>query len=349
MRKPRRQILDPTISCYYHVTSRCVQGDYLLRDDDDTRKTMMQDLLRKLHDAYAVDVCSFSIMDNHFHGVLRLNPDAAERWTDRQVMERWGKIHPPRNGSRRPLPITEEWIDQQVADTKNVAKTREKICSASQFMKDLKQPIAEFVNRQNKRKGHFWDGRFNSVAILDDVGLLAVNSYVDLNPFAAGMYEIPEDARHTSLYERIHVLKAAQKPSDDGKVQWLVPIEALGEMAEDFDPKCQGMLRGVSEKDYVTFVDSVARLVRPGKDHLDEGALPILKRLNITTASYMDIFERLCDADAGRGHVIGGQDIERDVRAGRRTAPLATQNESPSDHNDPRTSMARTDPPRTGS
>ena len=38
----------------------------------------------------------------------------------------------------------------------------------------------------------FFEGRFKSVAILDDEALLAIGAYIDLNPVAAGIAEIPE-------------------------------------------------------------------------------------------------------------------------------------------------------------
>ncbi len=318
MRKRRSQIIDLSISRHYHVTSRCVRGAYLLQDGDESRKTQIEERLKELEAAFAVDVCSHSIMDNHFHVVLRLNPEEADRWTDRNVVERWYQIHPLRNGSRRQLPITEKWIERELADTKQVAKTREKLCSASQFMKDLKQPIAQQANRKDRRTGHFWDGRFHAVAILDDAALLAVTTYVDLNPFAAGACERPEDARHTSLRERVRALKVDATLGEAEDALWLVPIEAIEENADGNEQKRQGLLRGLSETDYLKLVDSCARLVRAGKHHLDENALPILERIHITPDNFVTVLERLCENSTRRGHVIGRPEVDRDVRDGRR-------------------------------
>jgi hypothetical protein len=48
----------------------------------------------------------------------------------------------------------------------------------------------------------FFEARFKSVAILDDEALLAIAAYIDLNPVAAGIAEVPETSEHTSIEVR---------------------------------------------------------------------------------------------------------------------------------------------------
>ena len=54
-------------------------------------------------------------------------------------------------------------------------------------MKCLKEPIARQANREDGCTGAFGEGRFRSVAILDEGSLLATCAYIDLNPVAAGI------------------------------------------------------------------------------------------------------------------------------------------------------------------
>ena len=63
--------------------------------------------------------------------------------------------------------------------------------SLSWFMKCLKEPLSRLANRQDQTRGAFFEGRFKSVAILDDESLLATCAYIDLNPLAAGIVEGP--------------------------------------------------------------------------------------------------------------------------------------------------------------
>ena len=55
----------------------------------------------------------------------------------------------------------------------------------------------------------FFEGRFKSVAILDDESLLATCADVDLNPVAVGIAEVPECSPQTSIKRRVDHVKAA--------------------------------------------------------------------------------------------------------------------------------------------
>ena len=73
-------------------------------------------------------------------------------------------------------------------------------------------------HREDGCGGAFWEGRFKSVAVLDDESLLAAAAYIDLNPVAAGLAATPEDSTHTSLRARLDHCRAngtVQTPRDD--------------------------------------------------------------------------------------------------------------------------------------
>jgi hypothetical protein len=106
----------------------------------------------------------------------------------------------------------------------------------------LKEPLARLANHEEKTRGFFFEGRFKSVAILEDESLLSTCAYIDLNPVAAGIAEVPEASVHTSIRERLdHVktqrrvedMKAASQGSVAGsnaaagleESHWLCPIE----------------------------------------------------------------------------------------------------------------------------
>ena len=89
-----------------------------------------------------------------------------------------------------------------------VAKTRERLQSISWFMKCLKEPISRRANREDKCRGAFFEARFKSVAILDEEALLATSTYIDLNPVAAKIADVPETSEHTSIKQRVEHIKA---------------------------------------------------------------------------------------------------------------------------------------------
>jgi hypothetical protein len=56
--------------------------------------------------------------------------------------------------------------------------------------------------------GAFFEGRFKSVAILDEESLLATCAYIDLNPSASGIAMAPETSGYTSIKTRVEHVEA---------------------------------------------------------------------------------------------------------------------------------------------
>jgi hypothetical protein len=173
-------------------------------------------------------------------------------------------------------------------------------------MKCLKEPLARMANRQEQTRGAFFEGRFKSIAVLDEAALLAVCAYIDLNPVAAGIAEVPEASRHTSIKARVdHVkdegrtedLNAARSGSVAGSARsagleeanWLCPIEDRRRL----DSQREGMLEGFSLGNYLLLVDFTARLYREGKVTLSRDVAEILDRLGSTVDHWHARLEKL--------------------------------------------------------
>jgi hypothetical protein len=253
-----------------------------------------------------VAVGGFSVMNNHLHVLLRLDPDVAAGWSDEEVVRRWGKLCPPRDKSRRELAVTDEWVQWRLKDIQWVATTRERLQSISWFMKYLKEPLARLANRQDGARGAFFESRFKSVAILDDEALLAACVYIDLNPIAAKVADTPETSDHTSIKQRLeHVeadgqtaqLVAAGQGSALGSLAaagleeslWLCPIEDRREL----DSTREGMITGFPLGSYVRLVDFTARLFRPGKATMSAELAGIFDRLGTDARSWQVKMKKL--------------------------------------------------------
>ena len=142
------------------------------------------------------------------HVVLKLNDDVAAGWSDEDVVRRWGKLFPPRGNDREPLEVSEAWIQVQLKNVKWIAETRSRLNSLGWFMKCLKEPLARMANKEDDCKGTFFEGRYKSIAILDEEALLTTLAYVDLNLVAANMAKTPEDSGRF----RTHVCESSRGP-----------------------------------------------------------------------------------------------------------------------------------------
>lgn len=80
---------------YYHCICRCVRRAFLCGKDRysgqnyEHRRQWVVDRLVVLVDVFAIDLCGYAVMSNHYHLVLRINRDKAASWTDLEVAERW--------------------------------------------------------------------------------------------------------------------------------------------------------------------------------------------------------------------------------------------------------------------
>jgi REP element-mobilizing transposase RayT len=209
MALPRSRYVQEGQEGVYHCFSRCVRRaflygfDALTRRDFSHRKIWLVDRLRYLAAIFAIDVCAYAIMQNHYHAILRTRPDIAARWSDREVATRWLTLFPRRSMGRPPLPPAEEEISALADRPDRIAMLRQRLCSLSWFMGRLNEFIARAANHEDKVKGRFWEARFKCQALLDGAAIAACMVYVDLNPIRAGLAASPEESDFTSIQERI--------------------------------------------------------------------------------------------------------------------------------------------------
>jgi hypothetical protein len=77
----------------------------------------------------------------------------AAAWPDEEVVRRWGRLFPPRDKKRQPLPVTKVWVEDRLKHPEWVTTARARLQSLSWFMKCLKEPLARLANLQDKTRG----------------------------------------------------------------------------------------------------------------------------------------------------------------------------------------------------
>ena len=311
MPTPRSKIVDPQMTPWYHCISKCVRGANLLKRK---RKQWIQDRLTELVDIFAIDVAGFCIMDNHLHVLTHLDVKTPRNWSKEEVLRRWARLHPPRDGQRRPLKCLKRWIKEKQADHRYVNTIRKRLVNLGWFMKSLKEPLARLANEDDGHDGTFWAARYKSIAVMDLPALLATSIYIDLNPLAAGLVKRPEDAQFTSLFLRIehcrqrgrmNDLRAARRGSAIGVQRcrgmetglWLCPIEDRRAQGS----KRTGLMDGFSLGSYLLLLDATSRLTRSKKAHLDPKSASILDRIGTTAEAWQTAFDHLFARPFPRG------------------------------------------------
>ncbi len=212
-RTPRAEQFDPNQVCIVHLVQRCVRKSYLTGFDETTgkdyshRREWIRARMERLASVFGIDVLTYAILSNHLHIVARTRPDVVQEWSDMEVALRWLRIFPGKRIDEHLADPTTNAVDTLANNTERIKLIRVRLSDPSWFMKTLCEPIARLANFQDKVTGHFWEGRFKAQAITDEAGLLACSMYVDLNPIRAALAATPDEAIHTSAYDRISAIK----------------------------------------------------------------------------------------------------------------------------------------------
>jgi len=280
MPQPRFRQVSIDDTPYYHCISRCVRRAFLCGVDAQTgfnfehRRQWIVDRIKLLSSVFAIDLCAYAVMSNHYHLVIRINADEVKQWSDEEVARRWMQIF------SGPL-LMHQFLtnaDLTEAELEHVAELfstwRKRLCDLSWFMRCLNEPIARMANSEDHCTGRFWEGRFQSQALLDVRAVLACMTYVDLNPIRAAMAKTPEQSDYTSIQARIlhsgdTFLRPFAEQSDDDTG---IPLKL---------------------KDYLELVDWGGREIKRNKrGYIPAQAPPILKRLRMDAAPVLDYISR---------------------------------------------------------
>ncbi|MCP4040019.1 MAG: transposase [bacterium] len=221
MTYPRAHLVDAENGGLYHCISRCVRQAWLCGDDRETKRSFehrrgwIESRLLELTRVFAVDMYGYAVMSNHYHVVADVAPRRARTWSAEEVAARWSVLCPGRTPEE-----TQRKTEAIVSDPARVDALRQRLGSLSWFMRFINESIARRANREDEVTGRFWEGRFKSIALLDECAVVACMAYVDLNPVRAQIAACVAPPPYTAIARRVgHV----------GDIDLgLAPLENLG-------------------------------------------------------------------------------------------------------------------------
>ena len=341
-RLARGEYLDPQAIQIVHVTSRCVRRAFLCGRDPysgnsyEHRREWIRERLEHLASAFAIDCLTFSIMSNHMHLVLRSRPDIVRGWSDREVVQRWLRICPPRRDGQAVAP-TETEIAMWLNDPRKVAELRIRLSDISWWMRLTAQKIARQANQEDECTGRFWEGRYRAQLLLDEAAILTCAMYVDLNPIRAALAQCLEDSEFTGAHARIDDLKESlngpptktstqswERSSQQRRSGWLSPVEIAPSDPLGPDPSPSGRrasskgFLSLSMARYLELLDWTGRQLQGDKRNaIPPHVAPILQRIGIDSTRWLDLaqdFGRLFKRAAGTAVSLSAEAQRRGQR-----------------------------------
>jgi REP element-mobilizing transposase RayT len=291
-RRRRSDEIDESVVGAYHVWSRTVRRAFLTGVDAETgvdhsyRKELLEQRLEALASVFAVEVLDHTVLDNHFHAILRNRPDLVAGWTDEEVGRRWLRL------KRSELELNDEPTIEQLAefltDPARVARARKALSSISELMAHLKEPLARHSNFVDRCCGNFWQGRFRARRLNNDAALLVCSLYVNMNPIRAGLADKPENAEHTSMHARLQDRMAGD--AELSRSGWLAAVHVDGDGYDGVADGRRASNKGYLEivfREYLELLDALIRRERIEKAGGASSDYPsVLERLGVTAAMW---------------------------------------------------------------
>jgi REP element-mobilizing transposase RayT len=293
MTRPRKALISLADTPYYHITSRCVRRAFLCGVDHysgnsyEHRRQWIVDRIRLLSSLFAIDICAYAVMSNHYHLALKVCPEQLESLSEDDIMDRWCALF------TGPLLVQNYRSGEDLKPFERAAVSdiievwRKRLADISWFMRCLNQPIARQANKEDGCTGKFWESRFNSQALKSEEALLSSMVYVDLNPVRADIAETPEASEYTSIRERLRAEFDQESAIEDqtacgDMLDFRSPLKPLLHFENHSSAKPQTGIP-FDFKDYLELTDWTGRIIRSDKRGHIENSLPsILSRLQIS-------------------------------------------------------------------
>lgn len=342
-RSNRGDKIDPSEVQIVHAISRTTRACKLFGDDPlsgnnyDHRKGWIEELIKRFAANFAIDVLSYSVLSTHHHQMLRSRPDIVDHWDDTEVARRWLMICPERKDEDgNPMTPSNAEMDTIRNCPERLAEIRLRLSDVSWWMRLINQRVAQRANREDGKKGHFFEERFKGIPVIDEESVLACAVYVDLNWIRACLADTLELSDYTSAQRRVESLEAeaqervlseeAQRLRKQLADSFLAPVDLCeadaepGPQPSENGARCsdKGFLP-MSSAEYLELLDWSARQMASGKPGRTPDDLPpILQRMGLSPTVWLEVvanFDALFITMAGLPEHI---DQERGKQTGRR-------------------------------
>ncbi len=98
MTQGRQTLISLSDTPYYHCINRYVRRAILCGEDRSSghnyehRKEWIVNKIKGLSEVFAIGICAYAVMSNHYHTVLFVDRKRSLAWSDEEVVERWKRL-----------------------------------------------------------------------------------------------------------------------------------------------------------------------------------------------------------------------------------------------------------------
>jgi len=194
---------------FYHVISRIANQEYLM---DDMVKSKMLEMLHASAVFSGVTVCTYMLMDNHFHLLVYVPVSEDAPVPENVVLERIRALY----GAKEAQRFKDRWAQMRNSGMDTVVEAeinrfRRRMRDISEFVKTFKQRVSQWYNSTHGHVGTLWTGRFKSPIIENGEHLAMCMTYIHNNPVSAGIVEKALDYPWGAQWAAAHGDERARK------------------------------------------------------------------------------------------------------------------------------------------
>lgn len=147
----------------------------------DERRSFIQELIGLFRQHFAVELIAYTFDGNRIKQMLRPKPQLAEVLSAEELARRWLIICPSLRKYKTPLNApSEEDICRLCNDPDWIERIRSQLSDVAWWNRLLCQRIAQNFNRRDNLSGRFWEGRFRSTLLLDEMSRLTCLASIDV-------------------------------------------------------------------------------------------------------------------------------------------------------------------------
>ena len=164
--------------------------------DRDERRVFIEDVIGVFRQCFAVELIAYTLDDKSIKQMLQPLPQVAAELSPEEIARRWLIICQSLRRHDAPYRApSEKDICRLCEDPDRIERIRGQLSDVAWWNRLLCQRISQTFNKRDKLRGRFWEGRFHSTLLLDELSRLSCLASIDVANRSTCPAVVPMDRR----------------------------------------------------------------------------------------------------------------------------------------------------------